>query len=156
KNSDAAMYSVKSTGRRGYRFYSPDMANQALAMLALANGLRVELGTRLGGLRLSYQPRVNLRTGRASGVEVLARWESPEFGAVSPDRFITLADDTGLIGPLGDWVLETACRQALEWDREGLPPVRLSVNLSPRQFNDEQIAERIDAILRKTGLPPWR
>ncbi|HEX7029138.1 MAG TPA: EAL domain-containing protein [Gammaproteobacteria bacterium] len=154
KNADAAMYSVKSTGRRGYRFYSPEMSNQAFATLALANGLRAALDS--GELHLSWQPRVNLRTGRVTGLEVLARWESATFGAVSPDRFITLAEDTGLIAPLGDWVLRTACRQGVAWDQEDLPPVRIAVNLSPRQFHDERMGERIAAILEETGLPPWR
>ncbi|HEX6928377.1 MAG TPA: EAL domain-containing protein [Gammaproteobacteria bacterium] len=154
KNADAAMYSVKSTGRRGYRFYSPEMANQAFATLALANGLRAAIES--NGLHLSWQPRVNLRTGRVSGLEVLARWESEEFGPVSPERFITLAEDTGLIEPLGNWVLATACRQAMAWDREDLPRVRISINLSPRQFHDERLAGQVAAALEETGLPPWR
>ncbi|HEX7046523.1 MAG TPA: EAL domain-containing protein [Gammaproteobacteria bacterium] len=154
KNADAAMYNVKSTGRRGYRFYAPEMSNQAFATLALANSLRAAIES--DGLRLSYQPRVDLRTGRISGLEVLARWNSEEFGVVSPSRFITLAEDTGLIEPLGEWVLRNACRQAVAWDRDGLSPVRISVNLSPRQFHDERIAEQVAAVLEETRLPACR
>lgn len=154
RNADAAMYHVKSSGRRGYRFYSSEMSSQAFETLALTSGLRAAIER--DELRLYYQPRVDLRTGRVSGLEVLTRWDSPEFGKVPPSRFIPLAEDVGLIGPLGEWVLREACRQAIAWDVDGLPHARISVNLSPRQFRDEQLARQIAAVLKETGLPPAR
>ncbi len=154
RNADAAMYHVKSSGRRGYRFHSAEMSSRAFETLALANGLRNAIES--DEISLRYQPRVDLRTGRVRALEVLARWNSVEFGDVEPSRFIALAEDVGLIGPLGDRVLRDACRQALAWDADGLPGVRISVNVSPKQFRDDSLDTRMLDILRETGLDAKR
>jgi len=103
---------------------------------------------------LLYQPKVDLRSGRLFGVEALIRWHHPEQGLISPERFIGLAEESGLIVPIGDWVLRTACVQAAAWRAAGLAPVSMSVNVSARQFEDKRLVERIADALRASGLPP--
>jgi len=152
KNADSAMYRVKEGGRGNFQFYSPAMNEKAYARLSMENALRRALER--GELLLHYQPQVDLKTGHISGVEALARWRSPELGDVSPADFIALAEETGLIVPLGEWVPRTACSQVRAWQASGLPHVRLAVNLSARQFRQRELAETIAQILEETGLEP--
>ncbi|MBV9663400.1 MAG: EAL domain-containing protein, partial [Actinobacteria bacterium] len=107
-----------------------------------------------GELELHYQPKVAVQTGRVEGVEALVRWRHPELGLLAPDRFIPLAEETGLIVPLGEWVLETACAQANEWVQNGYPPIQMAVNLSARQFQLQVIPDLVSSVLRRTGLDP--
>ena len=103
---------------------------------------------------LYYQPKVNIKTGRVASIEALARWHHPEFGMVPPTQFIPLAEETGLIVPIGEWVLRTACLQNRAWQEEGFPPMRVSVNFSPRQFQQLDLAEMVERVLADTGLEP--
>jgi EAL domain-containing protein (putative c-di-GMP-specific phosphodiesterase class I) len=101
---------------------------------------------------LHYQPKINLRTGEVTGVEALVRWRHPKLGAITPDRFIPLAEETGLIVPIGEWVMRTACRQARRWRDAGLPSVGIAVNLSARQFRLQGLTDLVKDVLRETGL----
>ena len=151
KNADMAMYSAKEEGKNNCQFWSPSMRAQSLERLTVESGLRGALER--GELRLHYQAKVKLGTGQITGVEALCRWRSPELGDVSPAQFIPVAEETGLIVPLGRWVLHEACRQNAAWQRQGLPPVCVSVNLSMRQLNDESLVSDVAAALRESGLP---
>ena len=152
KNADIAMYRAKDEGKNNYRFYSRDMMGHSIERLMLDTGLRHALER--NEFLLHYQPKRDLRTGQITGVEALLRWQHPELGVVSPSQFIPLAEDTGLIVPIGKWVLETACAQAMAWQRQGLPPVHMAVNLSARQFADENLLTDIATVLQETGLMP--
>ena len=152
KNADIAMYRAKDEGKNNYRFYSRDMMGHSIERLMLDTGLRHALER--NEFFLHYQPKRDLRTGQITGVEALLRWQHPELGVVSPSQFIPLAEDTGLIVPIGKWVLETACAQAMAWQRQGLPPVHMAVNLSARQFADENLLTDIATLLQETGLMP--
>ncbi len=152
KNADAAMYHAKEQGKNNYQFYSEDMNTRVFERLALETSLHRAVKQR--EFLIHYQPRVDLRTGRISGVEALVRWNHPEMGLVSPARFIPLAEETGLIVPLGEWVLRTACAQNRIWQEEGLAPLRVAVNLSARQFRQENLIEMVGAVLAETGLDP--
>ena len=154
KRADAAMYQAKTAGRNTYRFFSAQSNARANRYLALANGLR--RAVEHGDFALHYQPLIELGTGRVTGVEALARWQHPELGPVPPSDFIPVAEATGVIGALGEWVLRTACRQASAWDAAGFPPLRMAVNLSARQFRDPRLVETVLAILAETGLAPAR
>lgn len=154
RNADAAMYSVKSSGRHGCRFHSGRMSEHAFETLSLTNGLRGAIES--GQIQLCYQPRVDLRTGCVAAFEALSRWNSPEFGVVSPDRFIALAEDVGLIGKLGDHTLRRACRQLADQQSDALSRARVSVNVSPRQFRDDDFPEQVADVLADTGLAPAR
>ncbi|MFN5514939.1 MAG: putative bifunctional diguanylate cyclase/phosphodiesterase [Cyanobacteriota bacterium] len=118
--------------------------------------LATELATALAAesLTLAYQPQIDLRTGRLLGVEVLVRWTHPQRGFISPAEFIPLAEETGLIVPLGDWVLRESCRQYRRWSNIGVAPFKLSVNISPRQLEEPDLAERLQALLTETGMRP--
>ncbi|MGY8668442.1 EAL domain-containing protein [Bradyrhizobium sp. UFLA05-109] len=150
KNADLAMYGAKAEGRRTYRFFVPAMDACAKARLAMEQDLRQTLVD--GGFELHYQPLVNLRSGEVSGCEALLRWRHPERGMVSPAEFIPVAEDTGLINELGDWVLRTACTEAASWPRH----VRLAVNVSPVQLKCETLALKIAGALAASGLDPCR
>ena len=152
KHADAAMYSAKAQGRDNFQFFSPRINALALRKLALESRLRVAIERK--ELRLYYQPRLDLATGRVVGVEALLRWNHPELGAVSPREFIPLAEEAGLISPIGEWVLRTACLQARAWDQQGLGPIVISVNVSPRQFAENDLLALVGGILRETGVPP--
>ncbi|WP_236685579.1 sensor domain-containing protein [Geobacter pickeringii] len=152
KNADAAMYHAKEQGKNNYQFYSEEMNTRVFERLALETSLH--RAVKQQEFLLHYQPRVDLRTGRVSGVEALVRWNHPEMGLVSPARFIPLAEETGLIVPLGEWVLRTACSQNRLWQEAGLPPLRVAVNLSARQFRQENLIEMVAAVLADTGLDP--
>jgi diguanylate cyclase (GGDEF)-like protein/PAS domain S-box-containing protein len=150
KNADLAMYGAKAEGRRTYRFFVPAMDASAKARLSLEQDLRQALVN--GGFEIHYQPLVNLHGGEVSGCEALLRWRHPERGMVSPAEFIPIAEDTGLINELGDWVLRTACNEAATWPAH----VRLAVNVSPVQLKCDTLALRIAGALAASGLEPHR
>ena len=150
RNADAALYRTKEQGRNNYQFYSPNINFQASVLLKLENHLHHALER--GELSVHYQPQVKISNQKILGVEALLRWNHHEFGNISPEKFIPLAEETGLIIPIGEWVLETACAQNRAWQAAGLPPVKISVNLSPRQFQDPHLVSMVGRILAKTGL----
>ncbi len=152
KNADIAMYYAKDEGKNNYQFYSKDIRAQSLERLALETNLRQALERE--EFTLHYQAKRELEKGRITGVEALLRWDNAELGPVSPARFIPIAEDTGLIIPIGKWVLRTACEQNVAWQRMGLPPIHMAVNLSARQFTDERLVQDIAAILQETGMAP--
>jgi diguanylate cyclase (GGDEF)-like protein/PAS domain S-box-containing protein len=151
-NADVAMYRAKELGRNTYQFFTREMSDESLR--------RVDLETRLRGaaaagqLQLAYQPKVSLEDGRVTGCEALLRWNLPGTGPVSPARFIPIAEDSGLIVPIGDWVLRTACAQNKAWLDAGLPPLTVAVNISARQFLQQDIVAWVMRTLEETGLPP--
>ncbi|MGF1479084.1 MAG: EAL domain-containing protein [Cyanophyceae cyanobacterium] len=150
-HADAALHRAKKQGQNTYRFYSPTMNSKASALLRLESMLSRALAEKQ--FSLSYQPQVNINTGQLSGMEALLRWYHPELGQVSPSKFITLAEETNLIIPLGQWVLETACAQNKAWQEAGLPLVKVAVNLSPRQFQSNLLA-LVSQTLQQTELDP--
>ncbi len=152
KNADIAMYYAKDEGKNNYQFYSSDIRAQSLERLALETNLRRALER--NEFTLHYQAKRELGNGRITGVEALLRWDNPELGPVSPARFIPITEDTGLIVKIGKWVLRTACKQNVAWQRMGLPPICMAVNLSARQFVDERLVQDIAAILKETGMAP--
>ncbi|MDQ1490246.1 MAG: hypothetical protein QOJ23_2760, partial [Actinomycetota bacterium] len=152
KNADTAMYRAKDRGRNCFEIYSVDMNSAAEARLALEGDLHSALAA--GQLRVVYQPQFDLVTGRLTGVEALARWDHPTLGAIAPDTFIPLAEESGLIVALDDWVMRTACAQVRAWVDAGLPPVRMAVNLSGRAFWRARIVERVAEVLAVTGVDP--
>ncbi|BAU47175.1 hypothetical protein SVA_0596 [Sulfurifustis variabilis] len=154
RNADVAMYRAKELGRNTYQFYAAEMTARARERLALEGALRRALEREEFTLR--YQPIVDLRGGRVVGVEALLRWRHPERGMVMPEQFVSIAEETGLIVPLGEWVLRTACAQCREWEAAGLPPLRLGVNISARQFQRPDLADTVARILEETGMPPKR
>ncbi len=152
KNADTAMYQAKARGRNNFQFYTADMNAKALARLLLANDLR--RGLERKEFFLTYQPQWNVASGEIIGVEALLRWRHPELGLLPPARFIPIAEETGLILPIGNWVLRTACAQTKIWQKAGLPPLKMAVNLSGRQFRQHDLAEQVGRILQETGLDP--
>ncbi len=152
KNADAAMYQVKQQGRHGYRFFTSQMQACLARNLMLINALRQALED--GQLHVHYQPQVAMQDGRIIGAEALLRWQHPELGMVSPAEFIPLAEDSGLILPIGEWVLRTAVRQAKAWLEDGFGPLIMAVNLSAVQFRHSDLPELITSILNDEGLPP--
>ncbi|GAO35240.1 hypothetical protein SCT_0624 [Sulfuricella sp. T08] len=151
RNADAAMAHIKAQGGNGFHFYSSDMAATP-QRLALETSLRRALERNEFVLR--YQPQVSLRSGRIIGMEALLRWQHPERGLVSPGEFIPLLEETGMIVAVGDWVLRTACAQNSAWMAAGLPPLRMAVNLSARQFRQRDLIESVNQALQNTGLAP--
>jgi diguanylate cyclase (GGDEF)-like protein/PAS domain S-box-containing protein len=152
KNADIAMYQAKDSGKNTYRFYSEEINNDSLKRLSLESRLRRALERK--EFLLHYQPRVSLPSGRVIGMEALIRWHCADMGTISPADFIPIAEELGLINEIGEWVLYTACAQAKRWAEQGLPPLILSVNLSARQFNDQNLLIQLRDVLVKTGLPP--
>lgn len=150
--ADAAMYRAKQDGRNSFRFFTPEMQSQSERVLAIENGLRKALERQQ--LSLCYQPQVCLRKRTVSGAEVLLRWTHPELGVVSPAEFIPIAESSGLILPIGEWVLRTAAQQWTNWMAAGMAPITLSVNLSSVQFRHADLPEMVSAALKDTGLPP--
>jgi diguanylate cyclase (GGDEF)-like protein len=151
KNADIAMYLAKEEGKNDFRFFSSEIKSQSIERLMLESDLRHAL--ELDQLTLHYQPKLDVRTGRITGLEALLRWAHPELGDLPPAQFISLAEETGLIIPIGHWVLKTACAQNMAWQRDGLPSISMAVNLSPRQFLDENLLRDIDEVLISTGMP---
>jgi diguanylate cyclase (GGDEF)-like protein len=152
KNADAAMYRAKEHGRNNFQFYTSEMNERVNERLALENALRRALERR--EFLLHFQSKVDLKTGSIIGSEALVRWMHPEWGLVRPARFIALAEETGLVVPLGEWVLREACRQNRAWRDEGLDPGPVSVNLSARQFRQEGLVHSVARILEETGVEP--
>lgn len=150
--ADIAMYQAKSVGRNTYAHYSPALEARASERLEMRNQLHHAIAR--NELILHYQPKVSMRTGEIIGAEALIRWNSAERGMISPAQFIPLAEESGLIVPIGEWVLRSACAQAMRWQRLGLPPMIMAVNLSPRQFRQGDLRERLRQILADTGLRP--
>jgi len=150
KNADVAMYRVKERGGNGYQFFTPEMDTRARQRLSLENALHNALERR--EFVLHYQPQIDLATQRVIGVEALLRWNRPQRGLVAPADFIPLLEETGLIVPVGEWVLHEACAQAGRWRAAGLPPLRVAVNLSARQLRHERFADTVAAALADTGM----
>jgi diguanylate cyclase (GGDEF)-like protein len=150
RNADTAMYRAKDQGRDNYQLYAPAMNARALERLALENMLRKALSHR--DFVLFYQPVVDINTKSVVGVEALIRWKHPELGLLSPAHFISAAETSGLIIPIGDWVLRTACRQAKLWQKKLEPELTVAVNLSARQFQQPNLTEEIAEVLEETGL----
>lgn len=150
KHAQIAMVQAKESGRNTVRFYLPSMNERAIERLALVDAMRHAMS--YNEFELHYQPQVDLGSGDVIGMESLIRWRHPQMGMLRPDRFIALAEETGLIVPLGTWVLRTACAQAAAWQRSGLGPLRVAVNLSSRQFKDAALPQVIGNILLESGL----
>jgi diguanylate cyclase (GGDEF)-like protein len=151
KNADAAMYRAKENGRNNFQFYTAEMNLQVNERLKTEASLRRALER--GEFELYYQPRIDVKSGRLVGCEALLRWQHLERGLQLPERFIGLAEETGLIVPIGEWVLKKACTQAKAWQKSG-SPVAVSVNLSMRQFKQDALVNAVDAALREAGLAP--
>jgi diguanylate cyclase (GGDEF)-like protein/PAS domain S-box-containing protein len=152
KNSDTAMYHAKSDGRGGMQFFRSSMEGYSIQRLELERHLYHALEQE--EFLLFYQPQFDLNTGRLTGMEALLRWQRPDVGLVSPQDFIPLAEETGLIVPIGEWVLRTACKQGSIWGRTGAGPVRLAVNISAQQFSRADFCDMVGTILADTGFPP--
>ena len=151
-HADAAMYYAKDSGRNNFRFFTEDMNIQAAERLTLESGLRLALDK--NQLFLVYQPQMEIATGRIIGLEALLRWQHPELGLVPPDKFIRIAENSGMILPIGEWVLTAACLQARKWQLEGLPAVSVAVNVSAVQIRQKGFCELVRRILHETGLAP--
>ncbi|WP_345795004.1 EAL domain-containing protein [Thauera sp. JM12B12] len=152
RNADAAMHRAKEAGRNGFEFYSAEMNTASLGQLLLENQLRG--ATERGELLLHYQPKVCARSGRLLGLEALLRWQHPELGMVAPGRFIPLAEETGLINAIGEWVLDEACRQQRAWLEAGLDVVPIAVNLSAQQLGQQNFVSRVASAIDAAGLAP--
>jgi len=151
KNVYTASHHAKKQGRNNFQFYSSTLSANVLRRMAIEHGLRHALENE--EFHIAYQAKVDLGTGLIIGAEALARWTNPDLGPVSPVEFVPVCEETGLIVPIGDWILETACRQAKDWCDQGLTDVSVAVNLSVRQFRQGVLAERVKEILDETGLP---
>ncbi len=152
KNADMAMYFAKEEGKNNYQFYSKDIQSQSNERLGIETNIRLALERK--EFSLQYQARLDFKTGAITGVEALLRWNNPFLGSVTPTQFIPVAEETGLIVPIGRWVLKTACAQNVAWQRQGLPTVRMAVNLSLRQLMDYNLLEDIKAALVDSGMAP--
>ncbi|OGB27251.1 MAG: hypothetical protein A3I66_10050 [Burkholderiales bacterium RIFCSPLOWO2_02_FULL_57_36] len=152
KNADMAMYRAKESGRNNYRFYSAQMGAGSLERMTLESELRRAIEQ--NEFILHYQPKANIESGKIVGVEALVRWQHPEKGLLSPLKFISLAEETGQIVAIGQWVLQSACRQLRAWQDDGLPQIRIAVNLSARQFAHDDLLSDIAVALRQSGLSP--
>lgn len=150
KNTDAAMYNAKETGRNNFQFYAKEMNVKALGRMELENSLRHAVER--GEFVLYYQPKVSLDTGQTVGMEALLRWAHPQRGIVSPIEFIPLLEETGLINQVGDWLIHTACLQNKIWMDAGFPPMRVAVNLSARQFQHNDLLQHVTRALDDSGL----
>lgn len=150
RHADIALYRTKELGRGSFIHYNPEMNTSAFTRIKFEKYLRKALAN--NEFLLYYQPKIDLQQGNMTGLEALIRWQSPAFGLVSPDTFIPLAEETGLIVSIGEWVLRTACAQIKSWQNDGLPYVPVAVNLSPRQFLQKDIVTIIQRTLEETGL----
>lgn len=152
RNADVALYRAKEEGRHNYQFYRETMNSQASELLTLENELHQALEK--GEFVVHYQPQVSTTTGKITQMEALVRWRHSELGLISPAKFIPLAEENGLIVPIGEWVLRTACAQTKAWQDAGLTPLTIAVNLSARQFQQPNLLEMVERILAETGLEP--
>ena len=152
KNADMAMYLAKEEGKNNYQFYSEDIQSKSLERLSIEKNLRFALER--NELSLHYQAKLDFKTDVITGVEALLRWQNQYLGSVTPTQFITVAEETGLIVPIGRWVMKTACQQNVAWQREGLPPVCMAVNLSLRQLTDDNLINDIRSALNDSGMAP--
>ncbi len=152
KNAGSALYRAKKSGGDTYRFYTEDMNSKASKQFALEASLRSAIDNE--EFVMHYQPRLAVDSLKITGVEALVRWQHPQLGLPSPAEFIPLAEDNGLILPIGEWVLRTACRQNREWQERGFTAMRVGVNVSARQFQQQHLAEIVLKILEETGLAP--
>jgi len=150
ERADIAMYRAKETGRGKFQFFTAEMNERLIERMRIEEAMRDAIERE--EFELAYQPQVDLQTGLVIGAEALIRWRHPELGLVSPARFIPLAEETGLIIPIGQWVLHTACKQTVEWERAGLGKLRMAVNLSARQFTQPELVESIAGALDEVGL----
>jgi EAL domain-containing protein (putative c-di-GMP-specific phosphodiesterase class I) len=146
------MYFAKEEGKNNYQFYSKDIQSQSAEHLGIETNLRSALERK--EFSLHYQAKVDFKTGLITGVEALLRWDNPSLGSVTPTQFIPVAEETGLIVPIGRWVIKTACAQNVAWQRQGLPPVCVAVNLSLRQIMDDNLLKDIKAALVDSGMAP--
>jgi diguanylate cyclase (GGDEF)-like protein/PAS domain S-box-containing protein len=152
KNADTAMYQAKENGRQSFQFFKPPMSVRAVERQSIEEGLRRALERQ--EFSLCYQPKIHLKTGDISGAEALIRWVHPSRGLVSPAKFIPVAEDCGLIVPIGNWVLREACKQARNWIDTGLPLGTMAVNISALEFRDEHFLDGVFTVLKETGLDP--
>lgn len=152
RNADVAMYRVKEHGRNNYRFYAPEMSHMALDRLDMEGNLRRALER--DEITVFFQPVVSLASGRIVGAEALARWNHPRIGMIHPPEFISLAEETGLIIPLGERILRLVCAQIAAWNRAGLPSLRVSVNISARQFRQQDLPELLARMVAESGIDP--
>ena len=152
KNAGAALYRAKKSGGANYQFFTADMHELANRRLALETNLRRAIQNE--EFLIHYQPRVSIDSLAITGVEALVRWQHPQLGLVSPSEFIPLAEDTGLILPIGEWVLRQACEQNRRWQEQGFAPIHVAVNISARQFHDQDLSQTVIRILHESGLAP--
>jgi diguanylate cyclase (GGDEF)-like protein len=151
KNADVAMHEARESGRNCFKFYAPEMGHRIEQYVEMETALRLALDQQQ--FEVYYQPKVDLSSGKCRGVEALVRWNHPENGLIEPGSFIPLAEKTGLIGPIGEWVLHTACRQARQWHAAGFDDMTVAVNLSAHQFSQQNVVHLVERILAATGLP---
>ncbi|WP_198411342.1 putative bifunctional diguanylate cyclase/phosphodiesterase [Marinimicrobium alkaliphilum] len=152
KNADMAMYHAKALGKNNFQFFSESLSDDSLERLTLESSLRHALERQ--EFRLYYQPKRNMKSGDITGVEALLRWAHPELGMILPMQFIPVAEENGLIVPIGRWVFHTACQQSVDWQANGMPPLSMAINLSARQFIDEHLLDDIKLALEETGMNP--
>ena len=152
KNADIAMYFAKEEGKNNYQFYSTDIKSQSIERLSLETKLRLALES--NELSLQYQAKLDVMTGEITGMEALLRWNNPDLGSISPTQFIPVAEEIGMIVPIGRWVLQTACAQNVAWQRQGLPSLCMAVNLSVRQLSDDHLIDDIEKALEDSGMNP--
>src|SRR5690606_11695414 len=152
RNAESAMFNTKQNGRKGYQVYRAEINDGSRRRLALEAALRQAIQREQ--LRVVYQPFYDTAQGRITGIEALVRWQHPDLGIVTPQDFIPVADETGLILPTGEWVLRQACAQMRLWHQQGLGELSIAVNVSATQFRDPAIADRIEEIVRDTGVAP--
>jgi len=154
RNADLAMYQAKERGRNAYMFFSDEMNERLVQRTEMQRALNEAVER--AEFSLFYQDQIDLKTGRICGVEALLRWQHPTLGLLSPHVFLEIAEESGQIIPIGNWVLKTACEQILKWESAGLPPIRISVNISSKQFYQMNLAIKIKSVLSVTGLAPSR
>ncbi|MES1951617.1 hypothetical protein S4A8_12222 [Salinisphaera sp. S4-8] len=152
KQADMAMYGAKEDGKNNFQFYAAELQDRMRVRMCLENNLRCALEKQQ--FELAYQAKINLADGAIAGVEALLRWHCDELGPMMPGQFLPLAEELGLIVPIGRWVLETACEQNMAWQRAGLPAVRMAVNISAVQLGDQTLVSHLRSVLERTGMPP--
>jgi diguanylate cyclase (GGDEF)-like protein len=152
KNADTALYQIKNEGGNNYKYYNPSMNHQQKELLKMEGYLYEAI--KQNQFELYYQPQINVKTAQIIGMEALIRWQHPVLGRVSPIQFIPIAEETGLINALGEWVLLTACKQAKTWQKMGFNPIKIAVNLSPRQFQQKNLVSTFKKIISQTELEP--